>query len=230
MGARAHCTRRVGRGNFAVMSDTESRHALVFALAHEVGNHLAGIRLEAHLLDEALGSAGLARASVAIDSLAGQAGPWLALLRPLLAPAAAAGGAVALAGVLDGVRRQLEEDGLGGRTVAVEIADSAARDRAAFEGLHPLLLVLVGAPETLPPGREPLALRLAKSAQADAVEVVCELPGAVFVADDAEGAPALRGRDLALALARVLVADAGGRVDVDCESGRSRVRLRLPRG
>lgn len=221
------------------MSDAESRHALVFALAHEVGNHLAGIRLEAHLLDESLGAAALARASVAIDALAGQAGPWLALLRPLLAPAAARSTRVSVASVLDGVRRQLEEDGLGGHAVRVEIASDAAEVRIAFDGLHALLMVLVGSPETLPPGRAPITLGLASRAGAVAgagggeVEVVCELPGEAFGADGGEGAggqPALRGRDLAVALARVLVADAGGGVDVESGAGRARVRLRLPRG
>lgn len=221
------------------MPDAESRHALVFALAHEVGNHLAGIRLEAHLLDESLGAAALARASVAIDSLAGQAGPWLALLRPLLAPEPARTARVSVASVLDGVRRQLEEDGLGGRAVHVEIASDAAEERIAFDGLHALLMVLVGSPETLPPGRAPIALRLASCAGAVAgagggeVEVVCELPGEAFGAaagDGAGGQPALRGRDLAVALARVLVADAGGGVDVESGDGCARVRLRLPRG
>ena len=211
------------------MSDAESRHALVFALAHEVGNHLAGIRLEAHLLDDSLDAAGLARASVSIDSLAGQAGPLLALLRPLLAPAAVPAARISVASVLDGVRRQLEEEGLGGRAVLVEIANDAAEGRVAFEGLHALLLVLVGATQTLPPGRAPIALRLA--CRADEIEVVCELPGEAFGVEEGEGGqPALRGRDLAVALARVLVADAGGRVVVESGNGCSRVRLRLPRG
>ena len=38
----------------------------------------------------------------------------------------------------------------------------------------------------------------------------------------------LRGRALAVAIARTLVADAGGAVDVQIESDRSRVVLRLP--
>ena len=89
----------------------------------------------------------------------------------------------------------------------------------------------IDSPQTLPPGRTPITLRLAS--RADEIEVVCELPGEAFGADDdggAGGPPALRGRDLAVALARVLVADAGGGVDVESGDGRARVRLRLPRG
>jgi hypothetical protein len=212
------------------MSDADTRHALVFALAHEIGNHLAGIRLEAHLLDEELDARGLARASVAIDSLAGRAGPLLALLRPLLAPGAPRAVGSRLAAVLESVRRQLEEEGVGGRPVELEIAPEAAADGPAFEGLHDLLLALVGEPGSLPPGRSPIVFRLGR--QGHESELVCELPGEVFAEIGAGqgAAPALRGRVLAVAIARVLVADAGGRVELPSESGRSRIVLRLPRG
>ncbi len=210
-----------------------ARHALVFALAHEIGNHLAGIRLEAHLLDESLGAQDLARASVAIDTLAGRAGPLLALLRPLLAPEAMRA-AARPAAVLDAVRRQLEEDGVGGRPIALEHPEDVQADAPVFDGLQPLLLALVGDPRSLPPGRAPIALRLVR--RSEAIEIVCELPGDAFAALATGGEPGggLRGRDLAVAIARVLVADAGGRVEGGTVEGaapaRSRIVLRLPRG
>lgn len=214
------------------MIDADARHTLVFALAHEVGNHLAGIRLEAHLLDEELGAHGLARSSVAIDSLAGRAGPLLALLRPLLVPSGMRASGSRYAVILAAVRRQLEEEGVGGRPVELEIAKQAETDGPAFEGLHALLLALVGEPATLPPGRAPIVLHLDR--RAGESEVACELPGEAFteigVGSGEGAAPALRGRVLAIAIARVLVADAGGRVEVASASGRSRVVLRLPRG
>ena len=55
-----------------------SRTELAFAIAHEVGNHLGGIRLQAHLLDENLDVRALAEASILIDGLAGRSGPLLA--------------------------------------------------------------------------------------------------------------------------------------------------------
>jgi hypothetical protein len=212
--------------------DTDARHALVFAIAHEVGNHLAGIRLEAHLLDEDLGSLGLARASLALDSLAGQAGPLLALLRPLLAPRAQRAAGPRYAALLDGVRRQLEDEGAGGRPVELEVAKGAEAAGPAFEGLHALVLALIGSPDTLPSGKAPIRLRVGR--RESEVEIVCELPGDAFegavLHGGAEGgAPALRGRPLAVAIARALVADVGGRVAVEAGAGCSRVVLRLPR-
>ena len=90
------------------MHDTPTRHAIVFAIAHELGNHLAGIRLEAHLLDEDLGVRGLAKASLAIESLAGQAGPLLTLLRPLLGPDSSRPLTVDWASLLESVKRKPE--------------------------------------------------------------------------------------------------------------------------
>ena len=207
------------------MHDTPSRHALVLAIAHEIGNHLAGIRLEAHLLDEELGARGLAKASLAIDSLAGQSGPLLALLRPLLAPGARPAEGVTCARVLEAVRRQLREEGTAGRAIELEIAD-AASGSLAIEGLHSLLLALVGLPETSLDANGPIRLRLDRSA--NEIELVCELPGDACRGALGADAHMLRGRALAVAIARRLVADAGGAVDLQVESDRSHVVLRLP--
>ena len=54
---------------------TGSGTELAFAIAHEVGNHLGGIRLQAHLVDEDLDVRELAEASILIDGLAGRSGP-----------------------------------------------------------------------------------------------------------------------------------------------------------
>jgi len=222
------------------MHDVEGRHALVFAIAHELGNQLAGIRLEAHLLDEDLGAHGLARASLAIDSLAGQAGPWLALLRPLLAPPPPAAGRAGpdYAAVLEGVRRVLVDDGAGGRKIEVSIAEGAPEAHPAPDGLHPLLLAPVGPPEALPASRGPIRLSLDR--RAGEAMLGCELLGDAF--EGAAGAgdpapigpvphgPALRGRTLAVALARRLAADVGGCVELAGDAERSRLTLILPLG
>lgn len=208
------------------MYDADQRHALVFAIAHELGNHLAGIRLEAHLLDESLGARGLAKASIAIDSLAGQSGPLLALLRPLLSPAARRPGIGTLANVLDGVRRELEEDGTAGRGVELRVAADAASAPAFFEGLHALLVALVGAPAgsriALALAREPsgLVLRIERS---DGVYV----EAADELAQDGGRLDGLRGRALVLALGRVLIEDAGGRLETGGSADRSWVALSL---
>jgi nitrogen-specific signal transduction histidine kinase len=217
------------------MHDASSRHALVFAIAHELGNHLAGIRLEAHLLDEAMGALGLARASLAIDGLAGRSAPLLALIRPLLAPARRPTGPLVLADVLDGVRRALEDAGTAGRPVEVRIETDPAARAPAFDGLHALLLALVGAPDELPAGRGAIVLGLGR--RGASLEVACALPGEAF--DEAFEAglgdgrdplapSALRGRALAVALARVLVADAGGRVELVRVGEGAKLSLLLP--
>ncbi|MFO0688751.1 MAG: hypothetical protein U0900_08585 [Myxococcota bacterium] len=222
------------------MHDADRRFALAFAIAHEIGNHLAGIRLEAHLLDEALGARGLAKASLAIDSLAGQAAPLLALLRPLLSPGARRAGGGTLASVLDGVRRQLEEEGAAGHPLAVAVGAGVEGAVSPIEGLHALIVALVGPPEALASGAAPIALRVERAGGALVLSI--GLPGEAFVEAAAEAAAAegaggagtgsrgaaLRGRALALALARVLVADAGGAVEVGGGEGRSWVALRLP--
>lgn len=209
------------------MHDTSARNALAFAIAHELGNHLAGIRLEAHLLDEDLGPAGLARASLAIDALAGQSGPLLALLRPLLAPASRPAAIGEWADLLEGVRRQLIEEGTGGRAVEVQSALDPGEPGPAIEGLHALLLALVGPLATLPSTPGPVTLRVAR--RKNVIELVCELPGDALREALVDAGPhGLRGRALAVALARVLVADAGGTIDVGVEGDRSRVVLRLP--
>lgn len=212
--------------------DDAVRQALAFSIAHEIGNQLAGIRLEAHLLDEDLGAHGLAKSSLAIDSLAAQAGPLLAVLRPLLAPAGPRVGGPRYADLLAGVRRQIEEDGAGGRAVELVVARDAEASGPAFEGLHPLLIALVGSPDSLEPGKAPIGFRI--GLRGNQIEIVCELPGDAFeggseVASESI-AHGLRGRSLAVAIARVLVADAGGRVEVESKAGRSRAVLTLPRG
>lgn len=223
------------------MQDPQTRHALVFALAHEIGNQLAGIRLEAHLLDEGLGPAGLARASLAIEGLAGQAAPLLALLRPLLAPGSRRDAGPTCAAVLEAVRRELETEGAAGRPIVVDLAgaDETARAVRGIEGLHALLRALIGVPAELGAPGEPIRLALARTT--GGIAVACALPGAALVeAVEAGAAPpsgggpepgpshALRGRALACAIARVLLADAGGHVEVRLEAGRSHVALHLP--
>lgn len=211
------------------MPDTERRFALAFAIAHEIGNHLAGIRLEAHLLDEALGARGLAKASLSIDSLAGQAAPLLALLRPLLAPGDRRAASGSVARLLDGVRRQLEEEGSAGHRIAVEVDPEVGGSPTSVEGLHALIVALIGPPGALASDGAPIGLRAGRAV--GALEIRIELPGDGFAEAAGEAAlpgGSLRGRALALELARVLVADAGGGVEVGHGEGRSWVALRLP--
>jgi nitrogen-specific signal transduction histidine kinase len=95
-------------------------HDLVFAIAHEVGNHLGAIRIQAHLLDEDLDPRSLAQSSVEIDGLAGRVGPMLALLRPLLSSDTPAASGVPWSGILATIKQHLEDEGTRGVSVEIE--------------------------------------------------------------------------------------------------------------
>jgi len=205
-------------------SDLETRRQLVFAIAHEIANHLGAIRLQAHLLDEELGPRALAEASVAIDGLAGRGTPLLALLRPILAataPAADHGDRGRWSDVLSGIRREVEDEGT--RSVRFELeppADPAAL-APGVDWLHPLVMALVQA--TLAHVDARGAIRLALEADDGGREQTLLLEDDGAEEDCAAGTP-LRGRPLVVAIARLLLGGIGGRV----EAGREKTtHLRL---
>ena len=94
------------------MGDSKQAAAeLVFAIAHELGNHLSGIRMQAYLLDPDLDARSLAEASITIDALAG---PLLSLVRPLLSDEWRPSGDETWPGLLRRVVQQIEEEGIRG--------------------------------------------------------------------------------------------------------------------
>lgn len=208
------------------MSSNEAAAELVAAIAHEVGNHLGAIRLQAHLLDEDLDARGLAEASMLIDGLAGRSGPLLALLRPLLAEKWPAPRTGAWSNVAGRVAAEVESEGTRGVPFLVEGDLGGEATVPVHDWLHSLLAVLVGA--TLAHLQEGGGgLRIA-------IETT-ESEGAFVLTDDglAEelgGGAARRGRPLCVAIATVLVERAGGRVAVRRDEAQTRVALWLPRG
>ena len=200
---------------------------LVFAIAHEVGNHLGGIRLQAHLLDEDLDARELAGASVLIDELAGRSGPLLSLLRPLLADVwQEAGGAPLWSTVIAGVERQLQDEGT--RGTAVEFAPFVGGDGPApdHDWLHPLLIALLGATVSHVgrDGRIRVTFESIWASGHDVLEVADDGPE-----ERLDDAAAARGRPLVVALAKELVGRLGGSVDAARDGGETRVRLHFPR-
>jgi K+-sensing histidine kinase KdpD len=201
---------------------TTSATELVFSIAHEVGNHLGAIRLQAHLLDEDLSALELARASVLIDGLSATAGPLLALLRPLLTEedVAASGRMIRWQQVLTGVVQQLLDDGTQGTELVLEpLADSSAI-APDVAWLHPLLVALVGATIAHAGASARVALKLEEQAG-----------GAwCWILDDGEEEPlgadaASRGRALVVAIASCLLERAGGRVEAERVASQTRVGL-----
>lgn len=199
---------------------------LVFAIAHEVGNHLGGIRLQAHLIDEDLDPRSLAEGTVAIDELAGRAGPLLALLRPILSGDRQAASGPSWSGLLRGLAQQLEDEGT--RAVAVEIGVpdeevEAALARAEGDWLHPLLMALLGATLGHVPARG--SIRLTLEPRGEQAVLVFEDDGE---AEDLSPEAALRGRGLVVAIARLLLGHRGGGVEAERVGDQTRVSLVFP--
>ena len=204
---------------------SESGIELAFAIAHEVGNHLGGIRLQAHLLDDELGAREMAEASILIDGLAGRSGPLLSLLRPLLSDDWRRAGGATWAGVLGRLAQQIEDEGT--RGVRFEVTGALETESAApdFDWVHPLLTALVEATiaHVADRGSE-ASVRLALVEDEEGVRLdVCD-DGEV---EDLSPAAARRGRPLAVALARELVGRSGGRVETDVSDAGTRVGLRF---
>ena len=206
---------------------SESGIELAFAIAHEVGNHLGGIRLQAHLLDEELDARALAEASVLIDGLAGRSGTLLALLRPLLSDEWRSGDRATWASVLGRVAQQVEDEGT--RGVRFEVVGALETERPApdFDWVHPLLVALVEATLVHVADRTSDArVRLELIEEGEAVRLDVIDDGEV---EDLSASAARRGRPLAVAIARELIERSGGHVDTETAlpGGGSRVGLRF---
>lgn len=197
---------------------------LAFAIAHEIGNHLGGIRLQAHLIDEELDLRSLAEASVSIDRMAGRCGPLLTLLRPLLSEDLRSGSSETWSSLLGRVRQQIEDEGTLG--VRVEFKGLAAATFAApdLEWLYPVLVTLIGATIAHVDRRGSVVIALEPSQ--DEIAVVIEDDGEE---EDLSLTAAYRGRPLAVAIARELIGRTVGRVECSRrpEGSSERTRIRL---
>jgi signal transduction histidine kinase len=213
-----------------------SARTLVLAMAHEIGNHLGAIRLEAHLLDEDLDPRSLARASVEIDGLAGRAGPLLALLRPLLSPttpttptmpttpasgqAAEAAAAPAWSSLLAGIAQHYADEGTRGVSLAIEERVNPDWPAPTADWLHSLLIALLDGTLAVMPSQG--SIRLDVAARNGPILLAIEDDGPE---EDLSNEAALRGRPLAVALARELLLLVGGHVETSRGAGGTRVEL-----
>ena len=195
---------------------------LVFAIAHEIGNHLGGIRLQAHLLDEELDARALAEASISIDEMAGCSGPLLTLLRPLLSDDWRASGGETWASLLGRVERHFEDEGTRGVRLEREPSSDEGLEAPDLDWLHPLLVALVGATIAHVGARGTVVLAL-ETRENERVFMVEDDGEEEDLSPDA----AYRGRPLALAIARELVGRAGGHVNVRRTPGEASNRTRI---
>jgi len=195
----------------------------VFALCHEIGNLLAGARLEASLLDPGAGATELAKAAERISEVSARAGSLLAQVRPLLAP----DGAVVLPmdplDVLDGLRRGLDESCDARVVIVLKSAAQLPDVDLAPEVLHHLLLtaIFLGLEAGGPKGR----VRVFAEAAGERVAFLVEDEGRL---DDSSEPSELRGRPLTHEIARALLARLGGSFEVSRSEGRTRVAFAFP--
>jgi len=214
-------------GETTARDRTSRAYELVFAIAHEVGNHLGALRLQAHLLDEDLDPHALALASVEIDGLAGRAGPLLALLRPLLSrESRALHGGAPWSSILAGIAQHYEDQGTRGVSLAVgakEVPDDSDPTAPKLDWLHPLLLVLLDATLALVPTRGTIRIGLKETRGKVSLMIDDDGPE-----EDLSAGVALRGRPLAVALARELLVLVGGRVTTRRDAAGTRVELIFP--
>jgi signal transduction histidine kinase len=203
---------------------TEPRE-LVFALAHEIANLLAGSRLEAGLLDPAASAAELQQGADCISLSSARAGALLAMLRPLLAPEAVEPLRIDALDLLEGLRSGLDESSDARVVIALKTAALVPVVLLAPDAVHQLLLIAIWAGlEAAPAGG---ALRVSCLADGDRVAFVVADDGP---APDLDPGGDLRGRPLTWAVTRAVLAAMDGRFDVtrDASAGRTLVSLDFP--
>jgi C4-dicarboxylate-specific signal transduction histidine kinase len=199
---------------------SKSRAALVTAVAHEVGNLLAAVRLSAHLLPHAPEARERARGARQIEQLAAQAGEILAQLRPLLATGRRGAGTIPVAEVLEGMRRALADEPGVERLQLKALPRGLPDLRADADALLRVLLTLArGALDASPEGA--VTLRVRRTGRVLVFELADS--GRDFGTTPRGAVPG--GRALAVRLADAVLRGDGGRVDA--RSGRSGTRVRV---
>lgn len=186
---------------------------LLFAICHEVGNILAGIRLRGQVVDEESGAR--------ISELTDRAGSLVALVRPLLSNPPPSVPVLDPIEVLEALKRGLDD--VDGARVRVELESALDLPDVAIDGetLHHLLMAdLFAALENLPAGER---VRVVAQPSPDGVAFVLEVPGEVT---PEASALKLTGRALTHALAAAILGKRGGSVAVS----RLRVCFNVPVG
>ncbi|MCG8588721.1 MAG: hypothetical protein MJE66_05470 [Proteobacteria bacterium] len=199
---------------------------IVFALCHEIGNLLAAVRLQAHLIDSDVSARELAAASVDIDQYTARASALLTHVRPLMSADAGTPLEVEPGRAAAILQQAIEDHGTRGVRVDWDCADDLAPVRFDPENLNNLLLTLCFD-----------AIEAARPS--GCVVVVCssvEGGTEISIADDGDEedgmsewrSQARRGRPLSWIIAECVLRKGGADFAVARESGRTTVRITLP--
>lgn len=198
--------------------------SLAAAMCHEIGNHLAAVRLTAHLIatgDEAQ------PAAQGVISASAEAGHVLSQMRALLR-----GGAAAQTGIFS-VTQALRDmrvslgDELDG-PIFFEIGSGVGLPRLHFnqEILRQQMTEVVQRAAAAINGPGNISVRI--SADNEFVTFTVDDDGPPVDPTIVSVQEPLRGRALALQVTRFVLAGGGGAVTFEASAGRNRVRLHIP--
>lgn len=208
-------------------SDEIRSKRLVSAICHEIANHIAAIRLQAHLLNEALKPRDLANASLIIEDLSARSSALLALVRPVLWKPEEPPGTVAADAIAQGIRSTLDEHGGRGVRFEIEIEEKLPEVHGDSGVIHFLLqLHSYGALEAASAGDR---VRIIAEARDDAVAFVIEESAAGAAVLLGWPDAGLHGRTLACAIADHILQHSGGRLRIIPDGTRIRTEIVVPR-
>lgn len=196
-------------------STTTVADELVFAVCHELGNLLAGVRLEAGLLEPVAEE--VAKASRRIENASARAGSLLALVRPLLAPETLTQMAADPLEIMDGLWSGLDAASEDRVQIELKSAANLPRVRLVPEVIHHLMLSAIFC--GLEVGGEGSRVRVRASTDAD---------GIAFAVHDEVREPevealVLCGRSLVFAVADRLLQHLAGRFETIPDEAGTRV-------
>lgn len=211
-----------------VRSGDDEPTRLVLSICHEAANWVGAIQLSAHLIDHEQSPIELATSALDVADLAARVGSLLALIRPLLRGEAAGQTGVFPDAVLAGLTDVL--DAHGGRGVHISIEQNPGLPEVVGnpETLHQLIVTMAyyGIVQASPDGE--VRIRAEQEASGRRVTFFVEDNGSEEVELAKWSDAILRGRVLACAIARCVLAGLGGSVEVEREDGRTRILLAVP--
>jgi len=204
----------------------DKREATLFALCHEVGNLVAAIRLNAHLIDEQSSGLELATASVEIDDCSSRIRSLLALVRPLLSDSRERASGATAEALVQGVAGALDEYGGRGVSIEVECAGDLPPVPGSLEALHHLVATFAyhAVEEARPRGR----VRIRADRGEGGVVLVIRDDGREEEGLGEAPAGTATGRGLACEVARVVLGSLGGSVEARRVAGETEILLTLP--
>ena len=198
---------------------------LVFSLCHELGNLMGAMRLHAHLLDDGMGPADLARTAIDLDDLSARSAALLGLVRPLLSPQARSPEIVPVELLVGNLEGLMVAHGGRGTAVNFETEPGAGGVRVDVGMIQRLLqsFLYLALEATAGSGR----VKVRAATQGDEAAISIEDDGAEGEDPAAFREQMMRGRPLLSAIADAILAKQGGRFEAERDGDWTRITLIL---